>query len=84
MPFSNPLSLNLWFLADARGSLYVKEMIKVFNEMDGAISDVIKQITSDDKAPVFEDNEIHAIPPDLKEVISLIVQLSVPALVLIY
>lgn len=52
-------SLNLWFEVDARGSLHVEEMIKIFNEMDAAISDIFKQIMSD-KCPIGEDHETKA------------------------
>lgn len=60
-------SLDLWFVADARRSLYMEEMIKIFNEMDCAISDIFKQIVSD-KTPICEDHEMNATPPDFREV----------------
>jgi hypothetical protein len=44
----------------------MEEMIKIFKEMDCAISDIFKQIMSD-KAPIFEDHEVNVTPPDFNE-----------------
>lgn len=54
-------------MADARGSLYVEEMIKIFNDTDGAIPDLINKIIPHNVS-FGEDPETEAIRHDFEEV----------------
>ncbi|XP_078179578.1 BRCA1-associated RING domain protein 1-like [Carex rostrata] len=51
---------------DARGSLYVEEMIKMFNDIDGEIPDLINKSISHN-ASFAEDPETEAIQHDFEE-----------------
>ncbi|KAF3336917.1 BRCA1-associated RING domain protein 1 [Carex littledalei] len=53
-------------MADARGSLYVEEMIKIFNDIDGAIPDLINKSISHNVS-FAEDPETEAIRHDFEE-----------------
>lgn len=54
-------------MADARGSLYVEEMIKIFNDIDGAIPDLINK-SIPHNVSFGEDPETEAIQHDFEEV----------------